>query len=71
MRTMNKTKALLLVLALGCFPGCRTIRGIEQWKCDNWGMCHFGIKPTRPHAKVTASDGTVAEVPDSSDCGCK
>jgi len=21
-------------------------RSVEQWKCDNWGMCHFA--PNRP-----------------------
>lgn len=36
------------VAALCAVSGCGIIRGIEQWKCDNWGMCHFGIQPSVP-----------------------
>jgi hypothetical protein len=41
-----------LVLSFGLLgmmsglTGCGAFRGIEQWKCDNWGMCHFA--PNRP-----------------------
>ncbi len=33
-------------LVLCSMTGCGALRGIEQWKCDNWGMCHFA--PSRP-----------------------
>jgi hypothetical protein len=30
-----------LILAVPMLGGCGMCRSIEQWKCDNWGMCHF------------------------------
>ena len=36
--------------------GCGTLRNIEQWKCDNLGMCHFGITPSLPYPKPWESD---------------
>lgn len=36
---------LLLLLSIGS-SGCGTLRAIEQYKCDRWGMCYFGIQPT-------------------------
>lgn len=38
----------LLVGLLCCTFGCGTLRNVEQWKCDNWGCCHFGTKPQYP-----------------------
>jgi len=42
---------ILLILATVTCNGCRIGRGIEQWKCDNLGMCHFGTTPS------TVNDG--------------
>ncbi|MCO8121803.1 hypothetical protein NHH03_08645 [Stieleria sp. TO1_6] len=37
----------ILVLAFAlCSTGCGAFRYMEQWKCDNFGMCHFGVQPT-------------------------
>jgi len=35
--------------------GCSVCRNIEQWKCDNMGMCHFGITPTAKSIAPLAS----------------
>ncbi|MEZ6092169.1 MAG: hypothetical protein R3C05_30045 [Pirellulaceae bacterium] len=43
MRIIQIAIALTTVLLLS---GCGVMRGIEQWKCDTWGMCHFGIRPS-------------------------
>lgn len=40
-------RLVLLSAGLTSVLGCSTFRSIEQWKCDNWGMCHFGIKPSQ------------------------
>ena len=49
-------RRLLLLASLGASSsGCMALRNIEQWKCDNWGMCNFGTKP---------SASTVQMVPD-------
>jgi hypothetical protein len=49
MRSFNQFAILCLV---GCIvatsAGCGIVRGIEQWKCDRLGMCHFGIQPSAP-----------------------
>jgi hypothetical protein len=43
----GKLGCILLVFGLfSCSSGCGTMRGVEQWKCDNWGMCHFGTQPS-------------------------
>jgi hypothetical protein len=31
----------LVSVALVALPGCQCMQQMEQWKCDNWGMCHF------------------------------
>jgi hypothetical protein len=36
---------LLLSGFFFCSSGCSMFRGIEQWKCDHWGVCHFGTAP--------------------------
>jgi len=36
----------VLTAVVGFASGCGTIRTIEQWKCDNMGLCHFGIRPS-------------------------
>jgi hypothetical protein len=41
--------------------GCGAFRGIEQWKCDNWGMCHFA--PSRPGVYAPMSVQPTAGVP--------
>lgn len=60
-----KFSAILIVIASICSSGCKTIRGMEQWKCDHWGLCHFGIKPSA----VKKSNNSTLEV-DGADCGC-
>lgn len=37
----------LLVTSSCLLTGCGALRSIEQWKCDNLGMCHFGVKPSQ------------------------
>jgi hypothetical protein len=45
--TMKKQIARIgVMLAVPMLSGCGMCRSIEQWKCDNWGMCHFA--PNRP-----------------------
>ncbi len=46
----RRSVARLLLLAglFGASAGCSAMRSMEQWKCDNMGMCHFGIKPSAP-----------------------
>jgi hypothetical protein len=34
--------------------GCGAVRNLEQWKCDRWGMCHFGIQPSLQPAMAAA-----------------
>ncbi len=67
----------LLLFAVLSGSGCKTVRNIEQWKCDNWGLCHFGIKPTprnRPHAHSYPLNehhsGNHSGHESGSDCGC-
>ena len=44
---MLRARFLVLAsLALTFSSGCQCVQQIEQWKCDNWGMCHFA--PRRP-----------------------
>ncbi|MCU0707724.1 MAG: hypothetical protein MUF23_05485 [Pirellula sp.] len=38
MRALFFATTLFLSVSL---TGCQCIQQIEQWKCDNWGMCHF------------------------------
>ncbi|MFM8570725.1 MAG: hypothetical protein ACKOAU_03915 [Pirellula sp.] len=37
----NQIALLVLLIAFPLSVGCGMCRSIEQWKCDNWGMCHF------------------------------
>jgi len=46
---------VLLFLATMTSAGCRIGRGIEQWKCDNLGMCHFGITPSNDNNGMRAA----------------
>jgi hypothetical protein len=46
MRSLVRLVAALAIVSV--IPGCGIVRSIEQWKCDNWGMCHFGIQPSNP-----------------------
>ena len=43
-----KRLLILVVLAAGLLPatGCGLIRRTEQWKCDNLGLCFFGMQPS-------------------------
>ena len=63
----------VLLLAFLVAPGCRTVSGVEQWKCDNWGMCHFGIKPSKMRSRSTNATPHGTRVPNEStnDCGCR
>jgi hypothetical protein len=45
-------KLALAAVCLFFFAGCQQVRNIEQWKCDNLGMCHFGIRPTPTYPGV-------------------
>jgi hypothetical protein len=45
---MRYTGLVLATIVLFAVSGCSAARSIEQWKCDNWGMCHFGIQPSQP-----------------------
>lgn len=38
--------ALLLTLTILPASGCGVFRSIEQWKCDNMGLCWFGLRPS-------------------------
>jgi hypothetical protein len=55
----------LMLSACVSATGCKSIRNVEQWKCDNWGLCHFGIKPTRLAGTENPSSESLA-----TDCGC-
>ena len=46
---------VILFLATVTCSGCRIGRGIEQWKCDNLGMCHFGITPSNDNNRLRAA----------------
>lgn len=38
--------AVVFISATVGLCGCSLFRDVEQWKCDNWGMCHFGTRPS-------------------------
>jgi len=48
---MRKLSLLLLCTTPFFLTGCGVLRNIEQWKCDNMGMCHFGITPSMPYSQ--------------------
>lgn len=48
---MRKLSLLILCTTPLFLTGCGALRNIEQWKCDNMGMCHFGITPSMPSAQ--------------------
>lgn len=39
---------ILVMLATALLPatGCGVFRATEQWKCDNLGLCLFGMRPS-------------------------
>lgn len=41
-------RLLLMLSLLGSTVGCSMFRSVEQWKCDNLGICQFGTQPTQP-----------------------
>jgi hypothetical protein len=43
-RQIGVVQNLLLWGVLSCSCGCSAFRNVEQWKCDHWGMCHFGTQ---------------------------
>ncbi|MEI8211243.1 MAG: hypothetical protein WCI02_03790 [Planctomycetota bacterium] len=43
---MQSVQKIGLVILVAMTGGCGAIRSMEQWKCDNWGMCHFA--PRKP-----------------------
>ena len=45
---MRYTNLVLATIVLFAVSGCSAARGIEQWKCDKLGMCHFGTQPSQP-----------------------
>jgi len=38
---MRNHRILSVVALVGFSSGCHCMQGMEQWKCDNLGMCHF------------------------------
>ncbi|MFN5467471.1 MAG: hypothetical protein ACK5ZC_10480 [Pirellulaceae bacterium] len=46
---MMKRYSAGLILLLATASGCGICKSIEQWKCDNLGMCHFGTSPSSPY----------------------
>lgn len=43
---------VVILLAMSVLPatGCGIFRATEQWKCDNLGLCWFGIQPSHSMA---------------------
>ena len=63
----------LTLLALSACTGCNSVRNFEQWKCDRYGMCHFGITPSAPSvppAAVVTAPPDVAVAPQCSNASC-
>ncbi|MFZ4079677.1 MAG: hypothetical protein ACOYKN_00520 [Pirellula sp.] len=68
----NNIAVLGLILLVPLLGGCGMCRSVEQWKCDNWGMCHFAsnrpgvyapmsVQPTYgPPASYAAPSGFAA-----------
>lgn len=46
---MRATLFSVVAVTVVLLSGCGFLRNIEQWKCDNMGMCHFGITPSVPY----------------------
>jgi len=44
---MRYLRVICSLLLIGTSTGCSLCRGIEQWKCDTLGMCHFGTVPSK------------------------
>ena len=40
------SSTVLSLIVCSTTGGCSCLRSIEQWKCDNLGMCHFGTRPS-------------------------
>ncbi|TVQ00879.1 MAG: hypothetical protein EA381_06585 [Planctomycetaceae bacterium] len=47
----------VVMLATCLSAGCGVVRNIEQWKCDNLGMCHFGTTPSGGMGVRPCEDG--------------
>lgn len=45
---MRHALYVLSTILLLTVSGCGVVRHVEQWKCDNWGICHHGIQPSQP-----------------------
>jgi hypothetical protein len=43
---LRRSTYALMLLILPANYGCHITRSVEQWKCDRFGMCHFGITPS-------------------------
>ena len=39
---------IIVAVAITPMTGCGIFQAVEQWKCDNLGMCHFGTTPSAP-----------------------
>lgn len=52
---MRASFVLALMIVSPGIAGCSALRGIEQWKCDNMGMCHFGLRPSAPDCPCSPS----------------
>ena len=40
--------SMILICAVFMFAasGCQSIRRFDQWKCDKYGICMFGVQPS-------------------------
>ncbi|MBM3964429.1 MAG: hypothetical protein FJ308_05095 [Planctomycetes bacterium] len=54
---MRFLQLLALLAIVGLANGCATVRSIEQWKCDNWGMCHFATQRPAVYSPMAVQPG--------------
>jgi hypothetical protein len=54
---MRFLKVLGLLAIVSSANGCATVRSIEQWKCDNWGMCHFATQRPATYSPMAVQPG--------------
>jgi hypothetical protein len=59
----------LLVTSSCLLTGCGALRSIEQWKCDNLGMCHFGVKPSQANWGSPVAPPASCSTPDCNNPG--
>ncbi|MFN7625392.1 MAG: hypothetical protein ACK5PZ_01085 [Pirellula sp.] len=57
MQIMRFLQLLGLLAIVTSANGCATVRSIEQWKCDNWGMCHFATQRPATYSPMAVQPG--------------